>query len=212
MKSLSQSFRKLFFSVKCSVCGKIIADENNYICHECFKILKRKAEMKNIFNYYFLYYYDEDIKKIIADYKLKNRKGLSREISILIKKPLKELIQEKRINIVIPVPISRNRMRERGFNQIEEILEELDIDYKTMDRIKDTEHMYSMLEEKKREENIKKAFKHNEVDADGKNILIIDDIVTTGSTIREVVKEIRKRSFPKEIYVFSIAMSRFFKK
>ncbi|WP_339967599.1 ComF family protein [Fusobacterium ulcerans] len=168
--------------------------------------------MKNIFNYYFLYYYDEDIKKIIADYKLKNRKGLSREISILIKKPLKELIQEKRINIVIPVPISRNRMRERGFNQIEEILEELDIDYKTMDRIKDTEHMYSILEEKKREENIKKAFKHNEVDADGKNILIIDDIVTTGSTIREVVKEIRKRSSPKEIYVFSIAMSRFFKK
>lgn len=103
-------------------------------------------------------------------------------------------------------------MRERGFNQIEEILEELDIDYKTMDRIKDTEHMYSILEEKKREENIKKVFKHNEVDADGKNILIIDDIVTTGSTIREVVKEIRKRSSPKEIYVFSIAMSRFFKK
>lgn len=45
--------------------------------------------MKNIFNYYFLYYYDEDIKKIIADYKLKNRKGLSREISILIKKTFK---------------------------------------------------------------------------------------------------------------------------
>ena len=47
---------------------------------------------------------------------------------------------------MIPVPISRNRMRERGFNQVEEILKELDIGYKTIDRIKDTEHMYSILE------------------------------------------------------------------
>lgn len=212
MKNLSQNFKRLFFSVKCSVCGKIIEDENQYICFQCFRLLKRKGEMKNISNYYFLYYYDDDIKKIITDYKLKNRRGLSKEISDLIKKPLKELIREKRITIVIPVPISKNRMKERGFNQIEEILKELKIDYKTIDRIKDTEHMYSLLEEKRREENIKKAFRNDEINADEKNILIVDDIVTTGSTIREVVKEIKRKSSPKEIYVFSLAMSKFFKK
>lgn len=212
MKNLSQNFKRLFFSVKCSVCGRVIEVENQYICCDCFRVLKRKSEIKNIDNYYFLYYYDKDIKKIITDYKLKNRKELSKEISILIKKPLKELIREKRIDIVIPVPTSRNRMRERGFNQVEKILKELKIDYKTMDRIRDTEHMYSILEEKKREENIKKAFKNDEINGSGKNILIIDDIVTTGSTIREVVKEIREKNSPKEIYVFSIAMSKFFKK
>ncbi len=72
-------------------------------------------------------------------------------------------MKEKRINIVIPVPISKSRMKERGFNQVEEILKELRIDYETIDRIRDTEHMYSILEEKKREDNIKKAFRNNEV-------------------------------------------------
>ena len=149
MKNLSQNFKRLFFSVKCSVCGRVIEVENQYICCDCFRVLKRKSEIKNIDNYYFLYYYDKDIKKIITDYKLKNRKELSKEISILIKKPLKELIREKRINIVIPVPISRNRMRERGFNQVEKILKELKIDYKTMDRIRDTNLYLKRKKEKK---------------------------------------------------------------
>ncbi len=211
MKNLSQSFRNFFFSTKCSVCGKNVEEENQYICNECFKILKRKGTIKNIDNYYFLYYYDEDIKKVIIDYKLKNRKRLSKDISILIRKALKNFLEEKKIDIVLPVPISENRMKERGFNQVETILEELEISYETIDRIKNTEHMYSLLEERKRDENIAKAFENKGIDINQKNVLIIDDIVTTGSTIREIAKEIRKKGTPENIYIFSIAMSKFFK-
>ena len=64
MKNLSQNFKRLFFSVKCSVCGRVIEVENQYICCDCFRVLKRKSEIKNIDNYYFLYYYDKDIKTL----------------------------------------------------------------------------------------------------------------------------------------------------
>lgn len=209
MKNLSQSFKKLFFSTKCSVCGKTA--EDGYICRECFKLLQKKIKLRNIDDYYFLYYYDEEIKKIISDYKLKNRRGLAKELSYLAKNSLKRLIEEKAVDIIIPMPISKKRMRERGFNQVEELLDVMKIEYQQVDRIKDTKHMYSILDEQSREKNIKGVFINKNIDVDGKNLLIVDDIVTTGSSTRELIKEIRKKGEPKEIYVFSIALSKYFK-
>lgn len=210
MKSLSQSIREIFFSTKCSICGKIIED-NRYICYDCLKSLRRKGELKNINNYYYLYYYEEDVKKMIADYKLNNRKDLVVEISSLVKKGLKSVLEDEKIDIVIPVPISQKRKEERGFNQVEEILKKLKIKYFNIERRKDTEHMYLLHDKKSRESNIKNAFGNIKLDINGKNILLVDDIVTTGSTVREIQKELKKCGNPKNIYVFSIAISKSFK-
>lgn len=210
MKSLSQSIREIFFSTKCSICGKIIED-NRYICYDCLKSLRRKGELKNINNYYYLYYYEEDVKKMIADYKLNNRKDLVVEISSLVKKGLKSILEDEKIDIVIPVPISQKRKEERGFNQVEEILKKLKIKYFNIERRKDTEHMYLLHDKKSRESNIKNAFGNIKLDINGKNILLVDDIVTTGSTVREIQKELKKCGNPKNIYVFSIAISKSFK-
>lgn len=210
MKSLNLSIRNLFFSTKCSVCGKIIEDDR-YICYDCLKLLRRKGELKNRGNYYYLYYYEEDIRKVIADYKLKNRKDLVVEISSLVRKGLKSILEEKKIDIVIPVPISKKRREERGFNQVEEILKKLKINYFNIERIKDTEHMYLLDNKKSRENNIKNAFGKIKLEIDEKNILLVDDIVTTGSTIKEIKRELKKCGNPKEIYVFSIAISKSFK-
>ena len=211
MKSLNLSIRNLFFSTKCSVCGKIIEDDR-YICYDCLKLLRRKGELKNRGNYYYLYYYEEDIRKVIADYKLKNRKDLVVEISSLVRKGLKSILEEKKIDIVIPVPISKKRREERGFNQVEEILKKLKINYFNIERIKDTEHMYLLDNKKSRENNIKNAFGKIKLEIDEKNILLVDDIVTTGSTIKEIKRELKKCGNPKEIYVFSIAMVKSFGK
>lgn len=142
---------------------------------------------------------------------MKNRRNLGYEIALLIKDPIKSLIKEKRIDIVLPVPISKERERERGFNQIEDLLDRCGIEYKRIIREKNTKHMYELLDSKDRKKNIYNAFKNRNLDINGKNVLIVDDIVTTGSTIKELVKEITKIASPESIYIFSLAVSKIFK-
>lgn len=211
MKNFVQNIKNLIFSQKCSLCHKIHGS-NTYICSECYEKLRKKwSIIKNIENFYFLCYYDPDVKTLIADFKLKNRKNLGREISFLMRKQLKELIKEKKIDVVLPVPISEERIRERGFNQVEELLDFCDIKYEKIKRAKNTKYMYGLNSEFERRKNIKSAFKNENVNILDKNILIVDDIVTTGSTIKEMIKEITKYEKPKDIYVFSIAISKSFK-
>ena len=200
-RNFVQSIKNLVFSRRCPICKKI-SQENNYICNECYYLLKKKGKIKNIENYYYLYYYNEEIKRLIADFKLENRRGLGKEIAYLIKVPLKNLLLEKKIDVILPVPISKEREKERGFNQVEELLDNCKIEYQRIRREKNTKH---------RKENIYNAFKNEKLNIEGKNILIVDDIVTTGSTIREMIKEIEKLGTPKEIYIFSLAVSKIFK-
>lgn len=209
-KNLVQNIKSLVFSKRCPICKKI-SQEDSYICRECYFSLKRKGKIKNIENYYYLYYYNEEIKNLIADFKLKNRRGLGIEISSLMKQPLKKLIIEKEIDIVLPVPISIEREKERGFNQVEELLNNCGIEYKKIKREKNTKHMYELLDSGSRKENIYNAFKNDYLNIEGKSILIVDDIVTTGSTIKEMIKEIKRIGSPKSIYIFSLAISKIFR-
>ena len=111
------------------------------------------------------------------------------------------MIEELDIDKIIPVPVSKKRFLERGFNQVEDKIY----------RIRDTEHMYKYQEYEKRKHNIAGVFDVSGLDLNGKNIMIVDDIVTTGSTTKEICKEINKKYRPKDIYIFSIAMSKGFK-
>ena len=132
-----------------------------------------------------------------------------RDIAFLIKKPIFQLIEREKIDIIIPVPISEEREIERGFNQIECLLECLDIKYKKIERIKNTKHMYTLKNNEKREKNVESAFKNN-LNLENKNVLIVDDIVTSGATINSISEELRKNNKNINIKIFSIAIARHF--
>lgn len=210
MKNLVQIIRELIFSNKCPVCRKEV-DGKYYICDSCYKKLKEKSRLKNQGNVYYCFYYDYDIKRVIIDFKLKNRKRLGLELANLVGEKLKTLIEAKDINLIIPVPISKKRMNERGFNQVELLLDYCKISYRKIYREKDTEHMYKFLNMRDRQSNIRNVFKNRDLDIENKNILLVDDIVTTGATIKEIIKELKKTGTPNEIFIFSIAVSKIFK-
>ncbi|QQB73816.1 ComF family protein [Fusobacterium canifelinum] len=205
---IRKSLRFLLFDNTCSCCHKKLNREG-YICSKCLEKLKKETYLKNKDNFYYIFIYEEEIRQIISDYKLRNRKDLVRDIAFLIKKPIFQLIEREKIDIIIPVPISEEREIERGFNQIEYLLEYLNIKYKKIDRIKNTKHMYVLKDNKKREKNVEKAFK-NSLNLENKNVLIVDDIVTSGATINSISKELKKDNENINIKVFSIAIARHF--
>lgn len=205
---IRESLRFLIFDDNCSCCHKKL-DRKAYICSKCLEKLKKEAFLKNKNNFYYVFIYEKEIRQIISDYKLRNRKDLARDIAYIIKKPIFQLIEREKIDTIIPVPISEEREIERGFNQIEYLLECLDIKYKKIERIKNTKHMYVLKNNKKREKNVEKVFKNN-LNLENKNILIVDDIVTSGATIRSICKELEKDNENINIKVFSIAIAKHF--
>ena len=90
-------------------------------------------------------------------FKLQNRRYISQILGDLTGKYLKEIIKYEKIDIVVPVPINIKRKRERGFNQVEDILEYLKIPYESVKRIKNTRPMHQLLDEDLRKEKYKKT-------------------------------------------------------
>ena len=207
-EAIRESLRFLLFDDTCSYCHSKL-DREGYICSKCLEKLKKEAFLKNKDDFYYVYIYEKAIRQIISDYKLRNRKNLARDLAFLIKKPIFQLIEREKIDTIIPVPISEEREIERGFNQIEYLLDYLDIKYKKIERIKNTKHMYALKDNKKREKNVEKAFKNN-LNLGNKNVLIVDDIVTSGATINSICEELRKNNKNINIKIFSIAIARHF--
>ena len=192
-EAIRESLRFLLFDNTCSCCHNKL-DREGYICSKCLEKLKKESFLKNKDEFYYLFIYEKAIRQIISDYKLRNRKDLVRDIAFLIKKPIFQLIE---------------REIERGFNQIEYLLECLDIKYKKIERTKNTKHMYTLKDNEKREKNVESAFKNN-LNLEDKNVLIVDDIVTSGATIYSISEELRKDNENINIKVFSIAIARHF--
>jgi ComF family protein len=101
------------------------------------------------------------------------------------------------VDLIIPMPMHRTRLKERGFNQALEIAKIITkdqpekLDYSAVQRQKYTPPQAS-LPLKERVKNIKGVFKVTEEDLNGKRIAIIDDVMTTGASLNELAKTLKQ--------------------
>ena len=99
-----------------------------------------------------------------------------------------------KFDYILFVPLHKKRLRQRGFNQAEKIAMDLSkiVDIPTVDNISrkyNTKRLYKLGKEERINE-LKNAFmiKDNRIDLKNKNVLLVDDIFTTGSTVNEISK------------------------
>jgi ComF family protein len=172
----------------CHKCGAVL-DGHEKICGNCLREIPS-------FDYTFaMCRYIAPIAKLILDLKFQHQLIHAKILGELMAKKLKHR-SEKLPQCIIPVPLSRKRLRERGFNQALELAKPISkllhvaIEINACERVKHTEAQ-AMLLAKHRHKNIKNAFviKQN---FNAKHVAIIDDVVTTGHTVRELSHVLRK--------------------
>ncbi len=113
--------------------------------------------------------------------------------------------------IALPIPLYLDRLKERGFNQSELIAEifcrKTNVALKTdnLKRIKATKNQAELKNAEERKENIENCFElARPEEIKNKNIVLIDDVFTTGSTVGEAVKTLKKAGANKIIaFVFA---------
>lgn len=114
--------------------------------------------------------------------------------------------------MIIPVPLHKKRKKERGFNQAQSIAEELarlksiEMEEGVLIKVKNVPPQ-TLLEIEEREKNISGAFRVvREEKIKGKTVLLVDDVYTTGSTVRECSLALRKAG-AKEVRALTLAQA-----
>ena len=209
----------IVFPTKCLLCGKSRVD----LCLECLKDAPpaERESAKWIFPIYD--YRHPTIKKSLWLLKYKGKRGLANVFAeIIYEKILEELsdlsvLENFTEPILIPIPLSSARLRERGFNQAELICREIirinnlchglnmQLEKNVLVKPKDTEHQAHIKDRRTRIKNMANTFivKNNEL-VKNKNIILIDDILTTGATLGEA-RKVLKNVGARKIIAFTVA-------
>ena len=139
--------------------------------------------------------YNDFMKEMLALYKYRGKESLAEVFSFLLKIAYDAYFEKTKIDLITYIPLHPKRLVERGFNQAEQLaiglnrLTELPI-YPLLIRVKETAKQ-SKTGKQERKKQLEGAFEINGSYIhiiNGKNILIIDDIYTTGATLQEVAK------------------------
>ncbi len=207
-------FRKLItliFLPHCAGCKQA----ETFLCDNCLASLpinteKISDEIFSVFNYK-----NPTTKQVVWLLKYRGIKDLAQ----IMARPMYELAlneladevlfnQNKEKILVIPAPLAKKRLHQRGFNQAEEIARHFtDFDPKNFSletnlvvKTKETPPQVSMRNRRERLDNLKGAFcAQHKKRLKNKTIIVIDDICTTGATIEEI-RKVLKKSGAKQVF------------
>lgn len=138
--------------------------------------------------------YEGLYRNIFIDFKFHGKHAAGHLIGMMLEEYFKDMVICGDFDFIVSVPLSKRRLMERGYNQADIMAEYVSRALKipinnVLERIKHTEAQ-SQLRGRSRYENVKGVFK-TDCDLTGMNILLFDDVFTTGSTVNECAKMLK---------------------
>lgn len=228
MKNTIHDFLNLFFPDLCVVCREKLIEGETHICTDCLLLLPKTNyhlqpdnrleeffagripfERAAAFAYFLK---GGSLQHIIHELKYNQNPEIGRFIGGLCGENIKNSPFAKAIDLLVPVPLHTKRLKQRGYNQSLKICEGISdvtgipIDAETLIRTVNnpSQTKNARFDRWKNVENIF-CVAHPEVFS-GKHILLVDDVVTTGSTIESCIKElIKSEGCRVSIYAIGVA-------
>lgn len=184
---------------RCKRCSKPIADITQELCEDC-------SQREYVVSYgKALYLYDERMQQVIRQFKYEGRFEIGNYFAERMADAFGEWIYRERLDMILPVPIHKKRLRFRGFNQAAVMAEYLGgclgmpVLSDLLIRTEDTKPQKT-LDMHKRIANLQKGFAVTKPVV-GKRILLVDDIYTTGATLEACGKVLKKAGSEKICFV-----------
>jgi len=196
---------QLISSPHCTVCAvPFHCVGHNHPCGSCSKESPAFDAARAAF------VYDGPGRELIHNFKYEFKTHLRRPLALYVVEVLSEFVSTHRPDVIIPVPLHSRRLRTRGFNQavlIGEVLASewgISMERSSMLRTRWTEPQINLAASQRRD-NVKGAFAIKKPGSvKGKRILLLDDVYTTGSTVEECSKVLKKGG-ADEIIVITVA-------
>ena len=188
--SCKNQFKKLS-KERCQNCNKELHRDT---CIDCKLWMKKGYIPKHLA----IYHYEENMKDYFSRYKFMGDYCLRKTFQKDIKNKLKPFLTKG--FTIVPVPLSEERLAERGFNQVEGLIE--GIPYQDIFEKRDIEKQSSKTRKERLSQDNAFCLKKG-IDVPDK-IIIVDDIYTTGSTLYQMVKLLEGIGI-KEVLTFSLA-------
>lgn len=166
----------------CMKCGKQIADDEKVYCSDCLITHHYYDEGRS------LYLYDDAMKRSIYRFKYNGRYEYADYYSEQLLNAFSDYIRRLLPDVLIPIPIHKNRLKKRGYNQAGILADRLGKALKipVLDTLlvrRNETVKQKNLNVSERQNNLKKAFKTTKNDVKLSTAVLIDDIYTTGATI-----------------------------
>ncbi|MDE6363720.1 MAG: ComF family protein [Lachnospiraceae bacterium] len=188
---------------RCRRCGKQLMGEEREFCVDCLR-------RRHVYDYGYALYDYQSMKKSIYRFKYGRRCEYAAFYAQDLYRRLSQEIRLMNADAMIPVPVHRSRLRQRGYNQAELIAAELSritgipMYEKLVKRTRKTAPQKELALQE-RQNNLKKAFNISTNVVKLNKTILIDDIYTTGSTLDAVALEL-KRHGVKSVYFIALCI------
>ena len=228
--NILHTFTGLFFPKLCLNCNEPLLEKEKFICSNCSRSLifleeicpicgapKTEGKCRVCETNEFLFdkarsafMFNKAVQNMIHEFKYNEITRIAKFFGRLSQEYIKKFQPFDHIDYIVPVPLHKVKKRDRGFNQSEYITREIskNMNWKHLPNLikrKRFTETQTKLNKDQRRKNVSLAFKINpKYNIKGKNILLVDDVFTTGSTANSIATALKKKQVNK-VYVFTIA-------